>query len=336
MKLSELFDKNIMEAFGGWISTNFKLIKKRRFTFFFEEIGSRYIKECEKNGYSDITSEIAKKWISLYFNTLVPKPLMKRSLKTFFLFVKTMWSVGKLIEDVQVIKYKNKIKIITTGEGTTRDIGKNNFMVGFYNGILSAFYGKEVKPVRVKQTKEICEYEFSITKTPFVIKGKPKDYYDRLNQIEITGDKGMKDALKLGLFQLSENNRIYFRGKTIVPIESTLYHIIGNEGLMIDKIPHISKDYFKEIINKETTRESRLVLLKNLLQTMGWGIVKIIDKNKKIIFEIRNPPYGLQKEKDNWDFLIHVILGYLWLIDEKFKIENIEYSNKLLRVIFSV
>ena len=335
IRFSELLERNIVSSKAGEILSKFK-IKKRRFTFFFEEIGSRYIKECEKNGYSDVTHEMAKKWMSLYFSILIPSSLTKLPSKLFFNFFKTLWSVVKLVEDLQIIEKNNKVIIITRGEGTTRDIGKNNFMVGFYAGILSAFYGKEVKPVKVKQTKEKCEYAFSITTTPFVIKGKPKDYYDRLNQIEVTGDKGMKDALKLGLFQLSENNRIYFRGKSIVPIESTLYHIIGNEGLMIDKIPHISKDYFKEIINKETTRESRLVLLKNLLQTMGWGIVKIIDKNKKIIFEIKNPPYGLQKEKDNWDFLVHVILGYLWLINEKFKIENIEYSNKLLRVIFSV
>lgn len=335
IRFSELIERNIVTSKRGKIFTKFK-IKHRRVTLFFEEIGSKYIEECEKNGYSDITLKIAKKWMSLYFNTLIPSSLKKLPSRLFFKFFKTLWSVGKLIEDFQIIEEKNKVKIIVKGEGTTRDIGKNNFMVGFHTGVLSMFYKKEVIPTKINQTKTISEYEFLITSIPYYkVEGKSKTEYNKLNTPGTEEEGGIKDALKLGLFNLT-GNKIYFRGKTIVPIETTLYHIIGNENLMIDRVAFISKEYFTPIIENETRRESKLILLKNLLQSMGWGIIKIIDKGKTIVFEIKNPPYGLQKEKDNWNFLIHVILGYLWLIDKNFRIKKTEDFYKLLRVTYSI
>ena len=63
---------------------------------------------------------------------------------------------------------------------------------------------------------------------------------------------------------------------------------------------------------------------------MGWGILTIIKKEKEIIIEIKNPPYGIQKESDNWDFIINVILGYLWVIDKKFRIIEIKCFFKKL------
>ena len=63
---------------------------------------------------------------------------------------------------------------------------------------------------------------------------------------------------------------------------------------------------------------------------MGWGILTIIKKEKEIIIEIKNPPYGIQKESDNCDFIINVILGYLWVIDKKFRIIEIKCFFKKL------
>ena len=45
--------------------------------------------------------------------------------------------------------------------------------------------------------------------------------------------------------------------------------------------------------------------------------------------KIKNPPLGIQKENDNWDFLILTILGYLWLIDKNFKIKEVGMGKKL-------
>ncbi len=76
-------------------------------------------------------------------------------------------------------------------------------------------------------------------------------------------------------------------------------------------------------------------MIKSVLQMMGWGTINIIIEKKKIVFHINNLPYGLQLEKDNWNFLIRVILGYLWLLDKKFKIMNVKTCYKKLIVNYS-
>ena len=78
-----------------------------------------------------------------------------------------------------------------------------------------------------------------------------------------------------------------------------------------------------------------MIFLKTLLQTMGWGIITIVSKDKEIMIEIRKPPFGIQKEDDNWNFIIQTILGYLWLINKKYKIKNIRAGKKLL-IFYSV
>jgi len=141
--------------------------------------------------------------------------------------------------------------------------------------------------------------------------------------------------LKNKIFQLKGKNSIYFRGKRLSIVENTIFHLTGNRSILLDKVPHISYDFFEQIIEKDSADERKLTLLKTLLQTMGWGIIKISYRNKKIILiEIKNPPYGFQLEKDNWNFLIRVILGYLWFLDKDLKLVNIESSYKHLNIIY--
>jgi len=102
---------------------------------------------------------------------------------------------------------------------------------------------------------------------------------------------------------------------------------------MLNKISEISYDYFSILIDDESNIERKLILLKTLLQVMGWGVVKIVIKSDtKISVDIKNPPYGLQLEKDNWDFLLRTIQGFLWLINTNFKIEKINEGYKRITV----
>lgn len=76
-------------------------------------------------------------------------------------------------------------------------------------------------------------------------------------------------------------------------------------------------------------------MLKNILQILGWGEVKISVKNNSILFSVKYPPCGLQTENDNWAFLAEVVQGYLWLLDKKTKINKTEYRNRVLRISYS-
>jgi hypothetical protein len=71
------------------------------------------------------------------------------------------------------------------------------------------------------------------------------------------------------------------------------------------------------------------------MQSMGWGVLRIAVKGKEMRLEITSPPCGLQKEGENWEFLAKTILGYLWLIDRKLTIKDIQKKGRCLTIIYS-
>lgn len=206
-------------------------------------------------------------------------------------------------------------------------------MVGFFMGILNIFFNSEIECVKAVQTKKRCTYEFKIENKIFRLSGcKDSSVYYRLNHMPNERGPTLKDAFRENLLKL-DKNRISFRKKSIITVESTGFHIISNKNILMDRIPHISYEYFKKVIRKESKGEM-LIILKNLLQTMGWGIVNIrYDKN--ITIEIRNPPYGLQRERDSWKFLILTILGYLRVLNPNASIKSIRTSKAGIVVLFS-
>jgi hypothetical protein len=334
MSLSESLQKNIIETTVGRLLNRFK-IKSRRNVLFFEDILANYVKECEETGHEEEIKEVAQKWCVLTTKQLVPKNLKKLPFSLLFPFLKRMWINLGLMDDLNVIKSKDIIKIETKNEGVTRIIGKNKCLIGFYNGILSTLFNSQIECIEALQTKEYCNYVYKIKDERFrIIKSKEKEVYDKLNQLPKLKGTTLKDALKANLFQL-KNNRVYFRGKPMWYVENTGFHILSNRGILLERIPPISYNFFKQIIKKNSSDTGKLNLLKTLLQSMGWGIVRIINKNDRILFEINYLPYGLQSEKDNWSLLTNLICGYLWLIDENFKVENIKEFYKKLVITYS-
>lgn len=334
MRLAESLRKNIIEITSGRILNKFK-IRNRRDVLFFEDIFANYIKECEKAGYVKETAEIGQKWTNLNIQNVV-QPIFKKA-PLFFLntIMRNVWSNLGLIDNIEVTKDRNIIKIETKNEVPTRIIGKNNFIIGSYVGILNILFNSHVECFKASQTKKYCYYVFNIKYKPFIVSSyKEKRVYDKLNQSKNIEGFTLKDLLKKGIFQLKEDNKLYFRGKSIIAGENTLAHLIGNSKLLLEKIPHISYIYFKEII-KESTDEEKLLLIKTLLQAMGWGTLKIIETKKNVHLEIKNPPHGLQLEKDNWEFLTRTILGYLWLLDKKFIVRKVNEQYKKLIITYS-
>lgn len=335
MRLSESLRKNIFETSVGGIINRLK-IRKRRSMFFFEEIYSEYVKMCEDNGYGKEMMEIGRDWMSMCFERVVMTSLKKiPPIILLNTIMKKLWVTSGLMNDFKASKAEGTVTVKTKEEGLTRFIGKNQLMVGFYIGVLSSLFKRELEPVNITQTKAECEYVFRITgKKVAPIKSKEKSVYDRLNYMETVKGFTIKDLLEKNVFQLRDNNRVYFRNKSISPIENTLFHIIGNRKILFDEIPKISYGHFKDII-MDSSDDKKLTLLKTILQAMGWGIIKITAKGKKIVFEIKSPPYGLQTNEDNWDFLTRVILGYLWILDKEFRIKQIRNDYKKLWVEYS-
>ncbi|MFH1228848.1 MAG: hypothetical protein V1678_00290 [Candidatus Aenigmatarchaeota archaeon] len=336
MRLTESLNKNILESGVGGISNKFK-IKKRRDILFFEDIIANYVKECEKNGHRNEMLIVGEKWLCISLYQTI-HPLFKKFPMLFLnSILKKLWVNLGLVDNLAVSMENGRAIIITENEAITRIIGRNSIMTGSYKGILEVVLDSEVNVSSVSQNKKNCKYVFNITNKPFIpMASKRKDLYDRLNRNPNIKGLNLRDALKGGLINVDENNKVLFRGKYTIMGETTLLHLMGNLGIMLDRLPVISYEYFKEIVRDESTPERKLILIKTLLQTMGWGQVNILKSKGVVKLEIKYPPHGIQTEKDNWRFLIETFLGYLWLIDKRFKIKSDSTSQQKLSVTYSI
>jgi hypothetical protein len=334
MKISEFLRRGTLQIAGGVILNLFKM-KKRRDTLYFGDIPARYFLLCEKNGFAAEVQQIGQKWMYLYFSTLVPEALRKlRPDELLNGIVKNIWVNMGLMSGFSMSVEDKHVTINTRDEGMSELIGSNSFLTGFHQGVLNALYGKEVEVAETRQTREECLYSFRILDKKFRLEGKGKAAYDQLNHIPEMRGLTLHDMLKTKVFYL-RGKKLYFRGKIIYPIENTVLHLFGNSGILLDKVPEISYRFFSEILEKASGEEEKLRLLKNLLQAMGWGIFGITKAGASVKIGIDHPPYGLQKEKDNWDFLIRMMLGYLMAIDEGYAIEKINEGYKALTIDFS-
>jgi uncharacterized Zn finger protein len=334
MRLAESLRRGVMETGAGGIINRFK-IKRRRFTLFFEDVLANYIKECEEAGYGEEMREIGESWSLLTAKILFPASIKKLPIYVISRIANKVWTSVGIMERIETKKSGDNIILTTKRDTITRIIGKNSFATGCFTGILSIYTDSHVVPVRIFQSIDSSEYVFRITGKKIGIEGKDKDEYNRLNSIPRIEGTTLKDAIRKKIFHL-KGNRIYFRGKSICNSENTLFHIIGNRNIMMEKVPEISYRYFSEIIDKKADRESKLQLLKTLLQVMGWGLVKIsVRDGNSITIKISHLPCGLQRERENWDFLVKTILGFLWTIDREMKTRNAECGKKYIRVEYS-
>ncbi|ODS37218.1 MAG: hypothetical protein A7315_04255 [Candidatus Altiarchaeales archaeon WOR_SM1_79] len=335
-RLSTSLQKGILETTVGSILNKFK-IRSRRDTLFFEDIITQYVLTCEQHGHGKDIGRLSEKWGELNIHILTPAPIKKIS-NTLIMdrILRNVWTNLGIVDYVHLNKRYNTVYLTTKNESITRSIGRNDFMPGFFNGIVNALYNSRSKIIGVIQSKESCEYQFELTHEPVTITGKDKSLYDKLNYMEPIYGHTLGDAFRSGMLQLKDGNRIYFREKRVTITENTIFHLVGAANIMLDEVPRISYDFFSKVIEKESTDEQKLKMLKNLLQFMGWGIVTIVFRNKnEILFEIKNPPYGLQSEKDDWTVLSNVILGYLWAIDKDFEILNVNESSKNLKIMYN-
>ncbi len=333
MSLSESIRRGVMESRVGGIISKIKA-HRRRYVLFFEEIIAEYIKLCEESGYEDEVKKISRKW-AILVATLIVLPVFKKfPLILIMKISKRVWVNIGALNDLEISSKGNLITLKTFNEHVTRLIGKNSYAEGVFEGMLSVFSGHEIRCINKNQRPESCTYTFRIGKEFLKeTESKEKLFYDRLNHSDDLKGVDFKNALKKKFFIMKKPNIIYFRGKSLIFFENTLFHLISQNQILMEGLSKISFNFFNDIVDRNSADERKLTLLKNLLQTMGWGSVRVEMTKKSVSITIKYPPYGLQKEKDNWEFLAMVILGYLRTMG-KYSYESIKTSGKNIIMTF--
>lgn len=329
MKLSESLRRGIMESAVGGVINKFK-IRRRRVTLFFEDISANYILACENNGYGKEMREIGRHWGKLASKTLIPAPVQKLPLPLFSKTMNSVWVSLGTLDYFKAARINGALSITVKNDAITRIIGKNNFVEGTFAGIIEAYLNRNLEPLNISQSKESSIYLYKIKNNFDTAEGKDTREYNRLNAFNQNAGVALEGALKNSILRL-DGNRIYFRGKSICNSENTIFHIISNKNILLDKVPEIARQYFGELIDADAAADKKLSLLKTILQAMGWGIVKITMKeNTSVSIEISGLPCGFQPESDNWAFLANTILGYLQTINAGFMAEKIIFKKRSL------
>jgi hypothetical protein len=150
-----------------------------------------------------------------------------------------------------------------------------------------------------------------VGKQGFDVQSKSKEEYNRLNSFEAGDGASLRDALRKRMFTLEKDNRLYYRGFSLSPVENTIFHLMGKHDELLRDVPGMSRGFFGGLLAGGTEPVANITMLKNLLQVMGWGLISVVFRGKSLRIEIRSPPYGMQKGGDNWHFLSGTILGYL-------------------------
>ena len=336
MRISESILRKIFTPRVGRISYRFGG-RSRRHTLFFEDLFAEYVRRCQDAGFTEELREIGRTWMGSVVSKRIPKLAKKLSPIAFMnmIIAPNLVNLG-LMDYLRASKEDDTVSLRTKNEAVTRIIGKNEISVGIFSGILGVLFECCMEPVKVRQSTKECFYIFKLSEKKFDPPSKDPKMYEKLNEVPRTRGISLKKALKERIFILKEKNRIYFKSKPVGTIENTVFHLFGVYNILLDEIPVISFNYFKGLIDEKMPVEKKLILLKTLLQAMGWGIVTFTIKSKdEISMEIRNPPYGIQPNKDNWNFLVNVILGYLWTVNREFRVTAVKEDYKRVTVDYS-
>jgi|GEM_PF-806403 len=334
MRLSESLRKNIMQTAPGGITNRFK-ISRRRDVLFFEEILAGYIKACEDAGYGTQMKRIAKEWGFLYVKSFLPEFMEKLPKRILLNSVmgKVLMNIG-LLGGLRAGIKGSGITLSVRDEAVTRCVGENQFCMGLWEGVISGLYRRDAEAISASQTREKSVYVFSLRDARFDRESKGKGRYIALNRT--FGENGeLKRCLRMRIIILKEN-RMYFRGKSVVLGENTLFHLFGLKKILAGRIAELSYSCFRDVIDPDSSLDSKMVMLKNILQVFGWGEITIRYGAKGVTVEIRNPPYGMQKGEDNWTFLANAVLGYILLVDRRYRIFGMRKSGRVLEMLYSI
>lgn len=316
----------------------------RRIIFYFEDILSglqrKTIEKLGKNKSADLWYKIGKdtaiRYMLLSKIQKIPQFLLSSVINHMFAkFKGGGTSVAKKIH----FDNKNKSLIMVGKENIyCRKSMEGNLFAGSVSGFLSYLTGKNIEAeTKCYKCPLYCKIVAN-KKIPFKYKPNiqeliPLEKYEQFNFIQniksIKKEISFSDLLKFKKIWIDNSEKFCFQNKTIVPIEIGAYGILVKKYLEINQEDFLRKTILKESENfachfLKNKEKDKLYLIKNILCSLGWGILNYKKEKHKIIFNIINPPIT----KYNFIYESIVLNGFInEALNKKFKMENLNQNN---------
>lgn len=324
MTLAFSLAKDILHSSAGIIINRFKA-GERRIVLFPENILAEYIKICDNEKYGEELFGITIKWSDTICREIIPRSIREIASELIInLVVGQTWVNLGIVDDFKAKISDKKIDIEVSNCAIIRLIGLNSFSRGILEGNLTNILGQDLELEKEELNGKIAKCTFTKKGNLEAAVREEKRKALKTNPCQKTGGINLKEAVEKNIFTLDARNKIMFRGKILLPLESTIFHMLGGCNILLDKIPAISTNFFNEIIDKTAPLEKKLVLLKSLLQAMGWGTPTITIYGDEISIRISNAPESLLAEKENHVFFAKTIEGYMRSVEEN--LQAVEYT----------
>lgn len=317
MSWSTALYEKIIQTGPGLLLSRMKL-GKRRVVLFPRDILADYFSACSLCGKEKSLYTHALDWSSLFCHARFPSWMGSLSPEWIVNhFLRHVWKKTGGITHIFLTRKGNLLSMRLTNELITQKMGPNVFTQGSIAGILQHVYRRKLAPASTSRDGESATYSYLLSDEKIIPNLSVKKE-NTLIFFQKSRGLDLQHALQNGLITAGPQNALLFRQTPLLMMENTFLHMIGNEKLELESISKASRNYFFPLIEKESSLSQRVVLLKSLLQSFGWGVPIFYFDENDIRLTIQNSPLPLVGVLFNPLFYLKTIEGYLCASSEEF------------------
>ncbi len=319
------------------------IINQIRTVFYFEEIFANLqletIKKIGREKTSEMFYNIGKDLGTRYMLITKAKKPPAFLLPTLINYIfKGLTGVGLSI--AKNIEFnKNKKSLILRGKDNIicRKTKEGNIFAGIISSIFSFLIGENIE---AELFCENCPHDCKLILTPenkqrYISKtnfSKSDEEYYKQNFPEniISTEKrvSFSDFIKFKKISFSSEGKVFFEGKTIIPIPIDFLSLISsnylenhNKEILEKGLINGAKLIAKDIVKDDDPLKKKVDKLLSLLCALGWGIPTYKLNKNNLKFTFLYPPSIMG---DNFLYQSLVLNGFInYIFKKSFKIENI-------------
>ena len=318
---------------------------KKRLVFDFEdnlsELQIETKKELGKEKSSDLWYKIGKDLgVNYLIFSGVKKPSRELLPEVLKMIINLINKNGTSIaQDLSFNQNKKTLFLKGKENLVCRKSKESSIYEGIFSGIFSFLIGENIE---AKSDCKNCPNECKIVLSPlikkrYVSKKRFLDEYEKIHfqktKIKDKNLKSLKEMIQFRKIKIKEMEKFYFDSKVIGVTEPILFKLIvyhfsktKNSQLLKRSLIKSSEKLASDLFEKINSKKEKIMAIRNMLSSFGWGLPYHIKKEDKVIFYLVNPPI-----KGNSAFyLAFIINGYInYIYKKNFRLNLIKSKKDL-------